>query len=561
MRILKVVLVLVASGAVGACSSFHLHSAAREADAAAAKADYDASKYGDAIKSQRTVLAALEQGEIAASRKYMHALRDTALVALATDSELLDRTPTPATGFIARFAAKTETRLTALDGPPTTRRDAHLDAKGADRRLAQATKEEKRVRAGLISTKAEFKDLPACGDKLTPLAKGPDNLAAMPTVTDRAGFGVFVKAAWESMLRDEMTRLVTACNNITAAQAKLASSPAEPTRLLGAAIKDRDVARNQLAADRESQVARKKELKAAADELATVSKQRAKDGKLRDYTCPDVSASAVAKEGATKEPPTRLCQALANLDKLGALGKQAIAQEKVDRIRVILSAMSGVTPKPGADGDVDSSLALIAAATRLGHALDMYQRADTWPALEPLIIEKQLADAQLTSATAQVALSADRVAYHEEIVDAIKLEITLLTRAHSAIGGYGKSPVAPTVACPENAPRHCRSLEALLRSNVLVNGVPEERLAYRAMALLSESYVARERQRTAQVRLNATGYTQALILAEESVGSWKALLDTPIDQLKAYHAGGLKPAELAPLLQAIGIFGIANGVN
>ncbi|NNG25546.1 hypothetical protein [Telluria aromaticivorans] len=561
MRILKVVLMLVASGALGACGSFHIHNTAREADAAAAKADYDASKYGDAIKSQRTVLAALEQGEIAASRKYIHALRDTALVGLATDSELLDRTPTPATGFIARFAAKTEARLSTLDGPPTTRRNAHLDAWGADRRLVQATKEEQRARAGLISAKAEFKDLPACGDELTSLAKGPDHLAAMPAVADRAGFGEFVRAAWEPSLRDEMTRLVTTCSNITAAQTKLASSPAEPGGLLAAAIKDRDDAINKFKADKASQAQRKTELEAAADELAAVSKQRTTDGKLRDYTCPEVSASTVAKEGATKEPPTRLCQALANLEKLGALGKQVIAQEKVDRIRVILSAMSGVTPKPGADHDVDSSLALIAAATRLGHALDTYHRAETWPAIEPLIIEKQLADAQLASATAQVALSADRVTYHEEIVDAIKLEITLLTRAHSTIGGYGKSPVTPNATCPSNAPRHCSSLEALLRSNGLVNGVPEERVAYRAMALLSESYVARDRQRTAQVRLNATGYREALILAEESVGSWKALLDTPMEQLKAYHAGGLKPAELAPLLQAIGIFGIANGVN
>lgn len=560
MRIVRFMAALGTACLLGGCGSIHLYNAERDAAATAARTDYNASKYGDAIASQRAVLVSLEQSEVAASRKYILALRNTALLALATDAELTTQVPTPATGFIARFHKKTDDRLTALDGPPAARARAHLDAKDADRTLRRARADELRLRNGLAQQRPELKDLPECNDAVIALGNDADG-AGLAKLVKGEGLRDYVATFWRQGLQAQFQLLAATCKRIGTANALLAAAQPAPEKLLAAAVKDRDDARAAIEANKKDVAARRAELTAAAAALAAADQQRTQDSAMRDYTCPAVSPSARAKAGATSEAPVRLCAALAALDKLGPLGKKIIAQEKIDSIGVILSAMSGVSPAPDANGNVNRALALVAAATRLGHALDQYQRSEAWPALEPLIIEKQLADAQLASANALTALAADRLAYQDEIVDATRLEITLLTRARSTIDGYGTPPVAAASPCAREATLHCDSLEAVLRGNRIVNGMPEERTAYRAMALLAESYAARDRQRTAEVRLNASGYREALILAGESVASWKAILDTPIDQLQAYHAAGLKPSELAPLLQAIGVLGIANGVN
>ena len=541
-----------------ACGTVHLHNAERETAAAAAKADYDASKYGEAIKAQRAVLMSLEQSEIAASRKYIHALRDTALIGLVKGSELPKEIPTPATGFIARFNAKVDARLIVLDGDE--RRQAHLDGARADRMLERGRRDEARLRRSLANQHVAMKELPACGPAWKELDRdGAD--AKLIMLVNKDGFSEYVKEAWGEGLQTEIGLLVKACADIASAETRLSASAPKKGGLLAGVVAERDSERNRGNDLNGKAVNARTELKAASAELAAVSKKLNKLATPRDYTCPAVSPSAIAKEGEVKAVPIRLCNALSALDRLGPVGKKIIAEEKVERIGAILSAMSGVTPKASNDSDVDSALAFIAAATRIGHALDQYHQAATWPPLEPLIIEKQLANAQLASAAEQVELSAARLTYYNELVEATKQEIVLLGRARSTMTGYGVPKVAANAPCAKYDPLHCESLEALLASTRRINGTPEERVAYRAMALLSESYVARDRQRTAQVRLNASGYQEALILAEEALASWKAILDTPIEQLRTYHAGGLKPAELAPLLQALGVLGIANGVN
>jgi hypothetical protein len=66
---------------------------------------------------------------------------------------------------------------------------------------------------------------------------------------------------------------------------------------------------------------------------------------------------------------------------------------------------------------------------------------------------------------------------------------------------------------------------------------------------------------SARVRLELSGYQQSLILSEEAIASWAAVLDTPIDLLRQYHAGGIKPSDIAPILQALGIFTIAGRID
>lgn len=556
----RLAIVLTASMALSACGSVHLHNAQRQTDAAAAKADYDASKFGDAIKAQRDLVASLERSEIAAFRRYTIAERDKKLLSLVQGSELLAEPATPSTGFIARFNKDVDDRLELLDGPPSARRDAHTTAFAAQNSLDRAVKDEAMQRRMLGNVLPALKKLPACDPTVAALESDMTSATLIKLVNHDSVVRLSAET-WDEDLGTQTRLYGKVCSTMIKAKAALVASPPMEGKLLATAIAARDKAHQEVKNRADAAATAATELKSASAELAATSKQRAKDNKIRDYTCPAVSTETAAKDGQEKVTPTRLCKALADLNRMGGVGKKIIAEEKVARIGVILSAMSGVTPAAGEDGDVDDALALVAASTRLGHALHQYQHAASWPALEPLIIEKQLADAQLASANAQVSLAKDRLSYHDELVASTRAEIKLLGRARAVMGGYGTPKGKPGLVCSKADLVHCDSVEAILEAKRKIDGTPEERLAYRGMGLLSESYVARDRQRTAQVRLNASGYREALILAEESLASWKAILDTPVDQIKTYHAGGIKPAELAPLLQALGLFGIANGVN
>ena len=89
-------------------------------------------------------------------------------------------------------------------------------------------------------------------------------------------------------------------------------------------------------------------------------------------------------------------------------------------------------------------------------------------------------------------------------------------------------------------------------------GESAKRRAYRAMTLLAESYsVARDRQRTAEVKLINTDYRESLLRSEAAIASWDALISVPIGLLQKLAKEGWTPMEIAQLLQSFGVVGIA----
>ena len=69
--------------------------------------------------------------------------------------------------------------------------------------------------------------------------------------------------------------------------------------------------------------------------------------------------------------------------------------------------------------------------------------------------------------------------------------------------------------------------------------------------------MARARSESADMKLVVSYYRDAFISSEAALSYWDALIATPLAQLQAYHAGGLKPEEIAQFLQAAGVVGIA----
>lgn len=547
------------------CSSLHLYDKSKDEAATAAKADFEASKLGERIKAQRTILLELEERDVAAFRKVTNAKRDNDLISLviASEEKQPDGTDLPLSvkqGFAARFLAYTKTRLDSIQGEKMDLDVIKEAASKADAEQTRAAGAQKLPRNDLNFSMKGLGDLPACGVELAKLKDAKDGELLAGMVAEP--LAKHARELWPS-LRGKVNLLGEECSKELAARRVHETADAAPSSLLGKAIADHRTRLDDSEETAVNAVRAKAALKKAAEELAAASKELGAYEKQRSFTCPETNED----EPTLKDPPeTRLCTVLAQLDKMGGVGREIIAEEKIERISHVLQALSGIE-SPAGDDKVDKALALIAATTRLGHALQQYQHADQWPALESLIIEKQLAEAQLTASKARVELGQARLRYSAEQVAALRLEVKLLDQAAAQLGnGYGGLDnlhrLVEKTGCVGQNVHLCKSYEDLLNTEWKGGGPPPERHAYRAMALLSQSHsTARDRYQTASLRLALSRYQESLILSEEALAMWHAILVTPVDLLRQYHEGGLKPETVAPLLQTIGIFGIAARVK
>lgn len=563
------------------CSGLHLYNEKADAIAKGAVADLGAAKIGERLKAQRAVLEALEERDVEAFRKLTLAQRDQEILALIARYEAKSHDGVPVVrttqqGFAARALEKINDRLTYLDGTPETRAGSQLSKFEYDTKLSLAQQEQKVAREQLKSFPG-LESLPPCGEAVIKL-KGDSTGDVIKTFVNPE-LKPMLKVIWKQ-IQPPANSLGRACEVELALKQQYPNIDPEAKYALSNAVNELES--QQKESDNSSKIAAeaKNAMNKAAAELGNVTKDVKVAESMKDFTCPKKNgpspeaAAAAEIDTAAMAPATNteketkaqsnLCKSIAQLDSMGSLGKKILSEQKIEKIGHILQALSGVTPDTDEGENVEKSLALVAATTRLHHSLRLYQQVKKLPALEPLIIEKQLAEAQLASANALVKLDQKRLAYRKEIVSAIRQEIYVLGIARSNLlePVYGGKLLLETnVKCSASTSVTCASYEEMLRSNVPKTGEPLERPGYRAMALYAESYAARDRQMSAQIRLELASYQQSLILSEEAIASWSAVFDTPVDILRQYHAGGIKPADIAAFIQAAGIWTVAARVQ
>jgi hypothetical protein len=63
------------------------------------------------------------------------------------------------------------------------------------------------------------------------------------------------------------------------------------------------------------------------------------------------------------------------------------------------------------------------------------------------------------------------------------------------------------------------------------------------------------------VALISLDHEQALDASEFALALWKHMIATPLEEFVGYHASGIKSQDIANLINAVGLAGIAIGVN
>ncbi|CAH0353179.1 hypothetical protein [Aquabacterium sp. CECT 9606] len=561
------------------CGSLHLYNKAADTAATSAKEDYDASKITESIKAARAILDALDTKEVEAFRVTNHAERNLKLLALVSEAGTSKQRTTD-DGIVARFHKLADARLAELTGVnenPVAGSKAHDKGKIAVR---DAELREKLARNHLTALQPAFSSLPACNSEVSALELSTDASKAIDLLKNA---DPKLKSSPIAQIFVEPIKTVgKRCSEVLTARAQLAKTAKDTGGQLRFATAELERLEGELKAQDQQAKEEGGKLKTAAAALAAAQKA-GKDASIPvDLTCktqkdaaaPAAAASAPAGGDKAVDPAAdpsenELCKVIGKLRKLGDFGVKAINEERLDQLNAILGALGGAEAT-SSDPDLETGLAIISTTSRFAQALKQYQQVGKLPALEPLLIDKQLTAAQLAAAQAGVQLAKARVHHAREYLDATQSEVSLLVRAKAELGALGQPP-KPRVDCPQKPTVLCASLRQFQEDKSLGRapdgaGESGSRRAYRALALLSESYsVARDQQRTAELRLIDTQYREALVKSEAALASWNTLLSVPINQLQAYHLDGVTTIEAASLtaqiVQALAAVGIAVNIK
>lgn len=555
-------LVVLLSG----CGSMRLYNKEADAAATSAKVDYDASKVAEALKGEGAMLDGLEAKEVDAYRKTTQAERNYQLLSLVNDSSNA-KPLTTSDGVVSRTNDQIIKRLKVLWNVTTVPSDALEDIRSKRTDLKDAVKAEKEARINLISFNSKFAALPACNQDVSALkdkAKATaDNAAALTKDESFVPKNISTSGEWATPI----SNLGSACDHLLKARTNLDTSLNNLGKgQVGLGFRDLHTLQSAQTKAQDDAKAAAVQMKTAANKLAEAHKAREVLAESEDLTCDDSKPAPEEKSDVDKKR-NELCDALKKLSKLGDFGIKLLSEERLAQINTVLAAVSGKESTAGEmSSEMEPSLALLSASSRFGQALQKYKASKSLPALEPLLIERQLTAAQLVYAQGGLNLAKARVGYAQDYADASLLEVELLLKAKFEIAALGTLPEQNT-ACKNASTVFCASMNQLLTHKAFADtklgkGELASRRMYRALAFLSESYsVARDRQRTAEIRLIDVDYRDSLLRSEASIAAWNALVSVPIDQLAALHKDGWTSTEIAQLLQSFGVVGVAARIK
>lgn len=607
MRAAKLTICAGAAVALIGCGGLRLYDKSSDQVATTAKADFESAKVQDALKTEQATFDALERRQVEAFIKSVSVERDLALLSVMSSGS---------SSFVSRLKDITGQRISQIVDGAASPTDAQLDKAGSllrsirekRRGVSGNSAEEATLRAQLTRLSDQFAKLPTCSPASKSLYEG-----GAKVVMRQAEQNKDFKAP--TPLPNTYQSYVEACKTLLDSQDYLKE---EEQKITGGQLKLSAIylksAKDRLDADQASATTAKAALKEASSKFVSLSSTIQSSEESKVFTCEAAKTTENTKPGAyvdataaaVKSPSGQFCDALARLESLGDVGKKIISEERLAKIEVLLAAASGKL-EPSADAEVTSSLLLLDTSVRFGNSLNTYRKQRKLPALEPLIIEKQMATAKLDLATKGIELRRLHVQYQQDMYDALLLEATILFRARAQADSIKVSPggcagssaqrvkstagaAAGAAASGQKASTRssgrstndaaCATLGEILatpkmqaqisswqkegKAGSAVEEVEEPALrsAYRALAYLAESYsVAKTRYRSAEMRSILLAYRESALRSESALAAWSGLVTTPIDQVKTYHSTGLKPDEIAQFLQAFGLLGIAHGVR
>jgi hypothetical protein len=500
-RIGAAVLGVALTALIAGCGGLHLHNPADEALARKAGDTFKAADVAAFVAAERKVLAAAHERDLAATRRNLAAERDAAIVVALSEGR-------KASDLDAYFKG----RLVAIGIPddPAARKRLH----GLPDRRQQALV----ARDAYIVSVSQKAVAPPAFPPSADDEKGAEGVGD-PTI-------LLLFRAYQ-----------TAANDYTADLRHLRALKSGRLGDVNEQLRKAGELQTELAAEIKTKVAKLNELVEAYKKTETA---QASSG---DAIAPQLTKAVHAFDeiARTLEAKARA----AGLEDLLAETRLAKLQELRTHLGGFLTAFSQAQSAPSetAPARLADAEAAGRAAAVLVNAGDLVRNASIRAKLVPLVFEQERVRLEILRAQRAVDRGKARVALLERkreslISEGVKL-VDAVNTLHTASGG--------------NAAKVLKELRA--------DPTAKGPLLHAVFVWAESIAIDKLRQEEADVALISLDHEQALDASEFALALWKHMIATPLEELVGYHASGIKSQDIANLINAAGLAGVAVGVN
>lgn len=299
----------------------------------------------------------------------------------------------------------------------------------------------------------------------------------------------------------------------------------------------------QLGSDNAEKENNDRERKAAKEAL---------DKAIKDYTD---EAKKLEKPEDKNSYTTRITEAakklqgaFENLEKTQkAVGIEVIAKERLSHIEDVISAVAGGNVDTSKwDEDLQKSVTIVGSIPALADETKNILLAAQRPRLTPLVIAREH-QRQIVEESEKVAeILGRRIKASERIVEAYQNELKTLLNIYNRFNAEAQRPWQS---------------KSLLQ---LSKDLPpkEKRLLYELLGIYFDDVARFQRDEELwEYQRVATFYDETVVRSKYAAVMWQNLIEGVGNVLAGYHSAGIKPEDLARLVQALGVLSIGVGVN
>lgn len=506
----------------GGCTGFHLHNSADEQLAKQAQQSFKAADILGFIESERKALAATNERDVGIVRRNMQAERD-ALLIFALESA------TTAQKLIDYLQARRDER--GIPVSTTTIQELHdLEQLKQNALNAKTMYEKTALKKGL--QKPEFP--PSKQD-----VEGAEYNWGKCAGQDNAG-GNLEWCAYEDAAKRYVDASVRA-NSLTDGElGQLNAAIQHGRKLQSEIIKKTQAAKADLSA------AKKKYEAAAQNPLSDLP---ALETSIKNAL---VKFDAIESEFSDKVRQYNLRDLLA-----------VIEVERLKSIRGTISdflaAYQGATASGANNSEAES-----------GASLEKEQKADVAGKIAAIFVRasKDIKEATIHAKLVPLLFEQERlrieIGYGEKSIERGNKHLSILERERNELIREGVKIVDAI-----NSIKACESFAAADKCTLasdttftLLTKASANAYVLHALSVLSESITIHKlKRREADIELVALAQEEALDGSEYALKLWAHMIAIPLEELVAYHSSGLKSEDIANLIHAAGLAGIAVGVN
>lgn len=543
-------ILLLSTVLLGGCGGLHLHNSADEELARKASDAFKAADVSKFIESERKALIATNERDLGITRRNVMAERDAAIIAALSEGQSVEPLLTHLKGRLSRIGIPKDT---------------------ATQKVLYRLEDE-RV-AAMVALDAYL--VAISGGKIKPPS-------FPPTAED------------EQLANDSKDSTLLSVFNIYRKAAKLytddlATLDNQEQGLIGN-LNQKIKIGNELKTELNKEGNKKK---AALENLVRKYKEEAKDTtkdveKLRgeiEQALKDFDTVASSFEQKAKEVGLEDLLAEIHLEKL------AVARDQVGKF-LGAYAQESLTESQTATGGTRSEADLTGrAAAILVQTTKDIQDSSTRAKLVPLVFEQERLKLEIDRVQRAkdrgqqrlALLARQRAVLIEEGIKLVGAVNALSKASEIAINNEVKAIRERLLAKPEDAKHVSNDMKLVLADPDLTKEPTKEAKArlkttgqvksfladpdakgevVHAFFLWAESIAIDKLQQEAiEVALISLDHDEALDASEFALSLWKHMIASPLDELVGYHASGLKSEDIANLIHAAGLAGIAVGVN